>query len=467
MEVSSMSEKTVLSKSKLPVAIIGAGPVGLAAAAHLVTRGESFVLFDAGKEVGAHLLTWSHVRLFSPWEYNIDKAARHLLTSNGWIAPNNSDIPTGLEMVEKYFKPFAELPQIKPFLHLNAKVTAVSRKGLNKVKTQGRDDLPFVLYAQKNGERIQVEAKAVIDASGTWNNPNPVISEGVWTAEEQSLSKQVCYGIPNVIGEHKDRYSGKKILVVGSGHSAINTLLELGDLKDQVQETEIVWALRKANLKEVYGGQEQDQLAARGELGTRIRKLVESGKVKVMTPFHIQELKKDGEKIKVIGSLNSDLVHIDAIDEIVSNTGSRPDLSFLREVRVIADPSLESTLELAPLIDPNVHSCGTVRPHGEKELRQPEKNFYIVGSKSYGRAPTFLMATGYEQVRSVVAALVGDLEAAERVELELPETGVCSIQTSSCCEPEKNEDLVRNTDAGSSCCSPVPIPVASKSSCCR
>lgn len=428
-----MNEKTALSKAELPVAIIGAGPVGLAAAAHLITRGESFVLFDAGNEVGASVLKWAHVRLFSPWEYNIDKAARKLLMSSGWVAPNDADSPTGSELVKNYLKPLAELPEIKPFIHLYAKVIDVSRKGLNKVKTDGRDDLPFVLHVKKNGEHLKFEAKAVIDASGTWTNPNPVISEGVWTKEELSLSNQTVYGIPDILGKHKDRYSGKKVLVVGSGHSAIQTLLELGELKEYVEETEIIWVLRKSRLEDVYGGQEQDQLAARGELGTRIQKLVESGKVQLITPCHIQQLKKDGDHIQVVGTLQGELIQIDTIDEIISNTGSRPDLSFLREIRVNADPALESVMELAPLIDPNVHSCGTVRPHGEKELRQPEKDFYIVGSKSYGRAPTFLMATGYEQVRSVVSALVGDRHSADRVELELPETGVCSVQRNSCC----------------------------------
>ncbi|WP_063860346.1 MULTISPECIES: NAD(P)-binding domain-containing protein [unclassified Paenibacillus] len=439
-----------MNDNKLPVAIIGGGPVGLAAAAQLVMREEPFVLFEAGEEVGANVRSWAHVRMFSSWEYNMDKAAKQLLISHGWQVPNPLGIPSGQEMIDKYFNPFAELPEIKPYLYLNTKVIAVSRKGLSKVKTHGRKDLPFVLHVEKNGERILIEAKAVIDASGTWSNPNPIISEGIWTTEEQALNKQIYYGIPDVLGKHKERYSGKKVIVVGSGHSAINTLLELGKLKEQVRSTEIVWILRKSRLDDVYGGQEQDQLPARGELGTRIQKLVDSGKVKVLTPFHIQELKQEKDKMVVIGSLNGLLVHLDAVDEIVSNTGSRPDLSFLREVRVIADPTLESVMELAPLIDPNVHSCGTVRPHGEKELRQPEKDFYIVGSKSYGRAPTFLMATGYEQVRSVVAALVGDLAAAERVELELPETGVCGIGTQECCGPspvEKSEAVVK-----SSCC---------------
>ena len=99
---------------------------------------------------------------------------------------------------------------------------------------------------------------------------------------------------------------------------------------------------------------------------------------------------------------------------------------MLSELRLDLDPIVESPRALAPLIDPNVHSCGTVPPHGAEELRQPEPGFYIVGMKSYGRAPTFLMLTGYEQVRSVVAELTGDLVAARRVELTLPATGVCS-----------------------------------------
>jgi hypothetical protein len=114
------------------------------------------------------------------------------------------------------------------------------------------------------------------------------------------------------------------------------------------------------------------------------------------------------------------------VDELVVATGLRPDFSYLREVRLALDPAVECPPALAPLIDPNIHSCGTVRPHGARELAQPEPGFYFAGIKSYGRAPTFLMLTGYEQVRSIAADIVGDREAAEKVELVLPETGVCS-----------------------------------------
>jgi glycerol uptake facilitator-like aquaporin len=119
--------------------------------------------------------------------------------------------------------------------------------------------------------------------------------------------------------------------------------------------------------------------------------------------------------------------HAVEVDRVAGATGFRPNLSFLSELRLSLDPAVQATPALAPLIDPNLHSCGTVRPHGEAELRHTaEPGFWIAGMKAYGRAPTFLMATGYEQVRSIAAHLAGDAEAARRVELVLPPTGVCS-----------------------------------------
>lgn len=123
------------------------------------------------------------------------------------------------------------------------------------------------------------------------------------------------------------------------------------------------------------------------------------------------------------------------VDVIIAATGFRPDLAPEAELRLALDAATESPVALAPLIDPNVHSCGTVPPHGAVELAHPEQDFYLVGMKSYGRAPTFLLLTGYEQVRSVTAALAGDWEAARDVQLVLPETGVCSTSygDQTCC----------------------------------
>ncbi len=444
----------------LPVAIIGGGPVGLAAAAHLARRKMPFQLFEAGGTVGENFLSWGHVSVFSPWRYNIDKAAEALLLQTDWVAPEKDGLPTGNEMVEKYFRPLSKHPLIERSIHLNTKVISVGRKGIDKMKTWGREELPFAIKLKENGTIKYYEARAVIDSSGTWNQPNPIGSGGVHAEGEEALKDHIFYGIPNVKNGALDRYKNKNVMVVGGGHSAINALLDLADVQQDYPDTKLNWVLRKENLELVYGGKEDDALEARGALGVRIEKLVDSGKLNVYTPFRILKLSRKGNAINVEGELKGEETTIHDIDEIIGNTGSRPDLDIIREIRTDLDASLESVFDLAALIDPNVHSCGTVRPHGEKELRHPEKDFYIVGSKSYGRAPTFLMATGYEQVRSIVAYLDGDKEAAASVELDLPQTGVCSSNLgeaggAACCGPSKvvAVGVEAEVAAGGGCCS--------------
>ncbi|MBT2603677.1 NAD(P)-binding domain-containing protein [Bacillus sp. ISL-53] len=439
-------------KSTLPVAIIGGGPVGLAAAAHLLKKGEKFIVLEAGDSVGSSMLEWGHVRMFSPWQYNIDKAAKELLENAGWTSPDEETLPTGRELVEEYLLPLSNLPEIKEQIILQAKVVGVAKKAHDKLKTGERDTVPFQLYVEMNDDTTVIEAKAVIDSSGTCTNPNPILSNGIWTNAERQLHNQIHYGIPNVV-QLENRYQNKTTVVIGSGHSAINALLDLATLQEKFTDTKIYWVLRKKQIHEVYGGQENDGLAARGELGIRIQQLVESGRIHILTPFHINGVYPTNGQITVVGELNGEEFTLGDIDEIVVSTGFRPDISFLNEIRVNLDSAVESIEALAPLIDPNIHSCGTVRPHGEQELRHPEKNFYIVGMKSYGRAPTFLLATGYEQVRSVVAYLTGDVEGAKEVHLELPETGVCSVNLAS--NSSDSDIPVTETKDGSCCGSPV------------
>ena len=433
-----------MNNSKLPVGIIGAGPVGLAAAAHLTKYKIPFILFESGSSVGNNFLSWAHVRVFSPWKYNIDKAAEELLVESGWEAPNKEGLPTGKQLVENYFRPFSELSSIAPHIHLNTKVVSIGRKGVDKMKNAGREDKPFSIKVEENGVIKYYDTKAVIDASGTWNQPNPIGSGGVFAEGEQELSEHIFYGIPNVKNEALDRYKNKNVVVVGGGHSAINALLDLADVQEIYSSTKLNCILRKADVSTVFGGQEADALEARGALGIRIEKLVNSGNLNIYTPFHILKLHKTEGGIDIEGDLNGKMSTIPNVNEIISNTGSRPNLDIIHEVRIDLDSSLEAVFHLAELIDPNIHSCGTIRPHGEKQLRQPEQDFYIVGTKSYGRAPIFLMVTGYEQIRSIVAFMRGDTEAAERVELELPETGVCSFtidaKTTSSCDLEKKSE---------------------------
>jgi thioredoxin reductase len=442
-----------MQNAQLPVAVIGAGPIGLAAAAHLIARGERPLILAAGATIGHTVRQWGHVRLFSPWRYLIDPAARRLLEAADWQAPDPDALPTGDALIDAYLAPLATLPCVAPHLRLGTRVLAVGRKHMDKVKTFGRTTQPFVLRVETAaGTAHEYEARAVIDASGTWGQPNPLGAGGLPAYGEAACAQGIAYGIPDVQGRDRARYANKTVLVVGSGHSAINVLLDLLALRGVAPATRLLWAMRREQLAAVFGSGPADALPARGQLGQRAHKAVEEGWITPLTPFHICAVSSTPTgRVAVTGQLGPQ-EHIIEVDEIVVATGFRPDLSLLRELRLAIDPWLESVQALGPLIDPNLHSCGTVPAHGARELAHPEQDFFIVGMKSYGRAPTFLLATGYEQVRSVVAALVGDQAAAAQVALQLPHTGVCSASPvelhPSCSAVQRPTEHVGTTACG-------------------
>lgn len=436
--------------ASLPVAVIGAGPIGLAAAAHLVERGVAVAVFEAGPAVAAHLETFRHVQLFSAWRFNIDGAARRMLEASGWRAPPADELPTAGAMLERYLRPLAALAPIAAALRLEHRVASISRDGFDKMKSKGRDDAPFVIRALSSKGPLEFKAWAVIDASGTWGKPNPLGANGLPAIGEAALASRIAYGMPDILGAQRARYAGKRVLVAGAGHCAAGNLLALAKLAEEAPGTRIVWAIRGDNFARIFGGGENDKLAARGALGRRLKRLAESGALEVHADFRTQAIRATPHGLAVDGQGgDGSQRRLEAIDEIVVAAGSRPDLALAAELRMGLDPWIESTQMLAPLIDPNVHSCGTVRPHGHRELAHPEARFYAVGAKSYGRAPNFLLATGHEQVRSVVAALAGDMAAADDVRLALPETGVCSTRfdeaASGCCTTDAAEPIAVTT----------------------
>ena len=411
-----------------PVAVIGGGPVGLAAAAHLIARGLPVKVYEAGSEVGSNIRDWDHVRVFTPWRYCVDEAATALLNRYGWKLPAADHWPTGAELVSSYLEPLAATPELASVIETNARVTAISRQDVDKVLSYGRETRPFVLaVTSKKGVRRDL-ARAIIDASGTWTTPNPLGASGLPAVGEAEFAGRIAYGIPDVLGRDRHVYAGRKTLVVGSGHSAANALLELVQLTQTEPRTSLLWATRSTNLARIYSGGDADQLPARGELGANVRALVDSGRVMLVTGFAAVRLREEAKGIVVEGETTDGQRTIGPVDRIIAATGQRPDLSLTRELRLDLDTWLESAKALGPLIDPNIHSCGSVPPHGHHELSHPEPGFYTAGIKSYGRAPTFLLLTGYEQVRSIAAAIAGDLAAADDVRLVLPETGVCSTR---------------------------------------
>ncbi|MFD6181457.1 NAD(P)-binding domain-containing protein [Streptomyces goshikiensis] len=413
------------STADLPVVVIGAGPIGLAAAARLIERDIQPLVLEAGPAAATAVRGWSHVRLFSPWSEVVDPAAERLLAPTGWVRPDGAAYPSGADWAGLYLQPLADVLGEK--VRYNATVTGISRSGRDRIVDADRDAQPFVIhYTGPDGAEERLYARAVIDASGTWSIPSPAGGSGLPALGEKTAADRISYRIP----DFKDlavraRYAGKRTAVIGSGASAFTALAYLADLakSDDGVGTHATWILRRGISGSTFGGGDADQLPARGALGLAAKAAVDDGYADAVTGFRTDAFERDTDGRLVL--IGEDGRRLDAIDEVIVLTGLRPDFTFLGELRLGLDERLQAPTALAPLIDPNQHSCGTVYPHGAGELSHPEKDLYLVGMKSYGRAPTFLAMTGYEQVRSIAAHLAGDQEAAERVELTLPETGVC------------------------------------------
>jgi thioredoxin reductase len=432
-----------MAEQTLPVVVIGAGPVGLAAAAHTLARGLTPIVLEAGSRIGEGVRTWGHVRMFSPWKFAIDSAAEEILARHGWTKPPVDDYPTGDDLIGRYLEPLAASPELAPHVRLNTRVMAVTRQDHDRMKDAGRQDAAFLVRVLRDGVEEDIQAQAVVDASGTIEKPGSLGASGLHAVGERSAAHRIRYGIPDVLGAERARYAGRRVLVAGSGHSALNALLDLASLAEEAPDTRVVWVVRRRTLGQLLGGTRPDQLEERGRLGARVRTLLNEGRIEPVLGFRIDRVMVTPEGVVVSAGGRS----LAPVDEIVAATGFRPDWSILSEVRLDLDSALESPRAIAPLIDPNLHSCGTVPPHGAEELKHPDANLFVIGMKSYGRAPTFLLLTGYEQARSVVSAIAGDWEAARRVELVLPETGVCSTD--------------RDAAGAGSCCGTVPDePVA-------
>ncbi|MCQ4207551.1 NAD(P)-binding domain-containing protein [Streptomyces longispororuber] len=444
-----MTAPATTKTEDLPVVVIGAGPIGLAAAAHLVEQGIEPLVLEAGPQAGAAVREWSHVRLFSTWGEVVDPAAEKLLAPTGWTRPDPATYPSGGDWANDYLQPLADVLGAK--VRTGATVTGVSRSGRDRIVDSDREAQPFVVHiTHADGREERVFARAVIDASGTWATPSPAGGSGLPALGERTASDRITYRVPDLKDPAvRARYAGKRTAVIGSGASAFTALSYLADLAkaDDGAGTKGLWILRRGISGSTFGGGEADQLPARGALGLAAKAAVDEGHADAVTGFRTGAVERDADGRLIL--VAEDGRRLDPIDEVIVLTGFRPDLTFLSELRLNLDERLEAPVELAPLIDPNQHSCGTVYPHGHRELSHPEQGVYLVGMKSYGRAPTFLAMTGYEQVRSVVAALSGDEESADRVELTLPETGVCGgaglFDT-----PDTDQE------AAGGCCTPAP-----------
>jgi len=400
------------------LAIVGAGPVGLEAAAAALDQGLDVHVFERG-EVGAHPLAWGHVALFTPWRMNLGRHARARLEAAGWQAPDPEDCPTGLEYVERYLEPLAALPELKPRVHTHAQVVHISRQGALKgdsIGQEARREHPFRLLVRDAGGRESfLHAFALIDASGVYGQPNWAGDGGIPARSELYLAPQLAYRLEDVRGTARGRYAGRRTLVIGAGASAATTVTALAQLAAEAPGTQVVWATR-APAARVLPEIEGDPLAERRRLYATARALARGGDPAVT---HVGEAVVEGFEFNSgthryrVTLIAAGQPRVEEVDQIVVQTGFGPDDSLYRELQVHECYASRGLMKLsAALLGAAAKDCLDTPAFGLDALTSPEPDFFVLGHKSYGRNPNFLLQTGFQQADDVVSHLAATLGVA-------------------------------------------------------
>ena len=391
----------------LPVAILGGGPVALEAALALAESDRPFVLFESGGRVGSHVRDWGHVRLFTPWSMNVSPRARAALEDAGVDVPGGDDCPTGYELASSLLDPIAALPTVAPNVRTGTRVVAVTRDGVLKnheIGTGARADVPFRILVRDDAGQERVElASAVLDCTGTWGHPNALGSGGIPAPGEGPAAHRITRSIPDFDDEAvRSEWAGARILLVGAGHSAQTAAVALAALAREQPDTKMTWVIRSSDPD--FSADPSDPLPARRALHEEARALADGGN----SPFDVRR----GRSIEGIEETDDGLrVHLAEgesieVDQVLSLTGSVGDASLYRQLQVHECYATSGPMNLAAaLLSSSSADCLDQVSHGADTLRNPEPDFYILGSKSYGRNNTFLLRVGWEQVDDVLSLL--------------------------------------------------------------
>jgi thioredoxin reductase len=398
------------------LAIIGAGPIGLEAAAAAVELGLDVHVFERG-EVGDHLLAWGHVGMFTPWRMVTGPASARLLARNGGTLPDPETLPTGRELVEWLLQPLARTPELRERVHTHAQVLHVARRGALKGEWIGaaqRRDHPFRIIVRDAGGREQVlHAFAVIDASGTYGSPNWAGTGGIPARQESYLAPQMSYHCDDVLGLRRERHAGKRTLVVGGGLTAATTVLGLAQLAAEVPGTTAVWVTRAAE-PTLTGQVEHDPLPARARLVAEAQRLMrgEDPAIGWTGGAEVEGFEYNSATHRYRVALTcGDAARIEEADQVIVNCGFGPDNGLYRELQVHECYGSRGPMALSAALLGAGGDCMAVPATGLDQLRNPEPDFYILGAKSYARYTTFLLERGFEQVAQVTAQLATDLGA--------------------------------------------------------
>jgi len=382
----------------MTLAIIGAGPIGLEAALAARQRGYRIQVYERG-DVAESVRRWGHIRMFSPFAMNASEAGVSLLRQTGRQLPPSDALLTGSDYADAYLAPLAE--QFEE-IQIRTRVKALAREGAgkrDKIGEPSRADTPFRLLVEREGVERYDSADLIFDCSGTFLNPNPLGDAGLPALGETALQAAIGYG-PSAAGD-LDALAGKRVLVAGGGHSAANAIVALADLRRRHPQTAVTWVVKKPG-KEPLRRVPRDPLAERDRIVAAANAAAASRALTLRDGATLHSLASTDQGIEV--TLNPSVPGRPLIaDRILGLTGFRPDTTLSRELHVQNCWATEGTYPLAAsLLGETGGDCLAVAGVGAETLRHPEPGYFVLGMKSYGRTPDFLIRTGLEQIASLL-----------------------------------------------------------------
>jgi hypothetical protein len=378
--------------------------LALAAAA----AGLPFDLYERGPGPAANVRAWGHVRLFTPWSMSVSPRMRSVLAETGRDVPSSAEeCPTGAELVRQVYEPIAALPTMVACLHYGVRVLEVGRHGLTKeqeIATAERASRPFRILVEEagNGEERIETADVVLDATGTYGQPNSLGDGGIPAPGERAAAARIVRQIPDVLGQ-AGTWAGQRVLLVGGGHSAQTAARDFDTVMRQGASIDLIWALRGATPELVA----DDPLPERAAL-TRSAAALAAGSnpaIRVIAPAVVEYLRPAENGLVVTLRAGDELIQVE-VDRVVSLTGSVGDHRIYRQLQVHECYATAGPMKLsAKLLGDGASDCLVQTGGGLEVLKNPEPGFFFLGSKSYGRNAIFLLRSGWEQADEVIGSL--------------------------------------------------------------
>lgn len=414
------------------IAVLGAGPVGLEAALYARYLGYEVEVFERG-QVADHVRRWGHVRMFTPFGLNRSPLGLAALKAQdpAWNPPADQELLTAQQYAERYLLPLANSDLLVDGLREHTEVLAIGRDGILKNERLDNDereeaDLRLLLRSTNpvdHGRQWYATFDAVIDATGTYGQPNWLGHGGLPAIGELATHQHIEYGVPDVLGARHADYAGRNILLVGNGHSAATSLAALAELAAHTPDTWVTWISRASGPAPIHVIKD-DPFPERQKIAHLANRLAsdDANHVTLLEGTTIEEVAWHADRerfaVRLMGTHAAEM----EFDRIIANVGYHPDAGLYRELQVEESPYNGAPLCMAVALHALDRVAVTTDPRFEPQvLVTPEPDFYVLGAKSYGRDSRFLIAHGLQQIRALFT-LIGD-----RSDLDLYATmaGLC------------------------------------------